>query len=129
MTSLRSEILGQNDVPSLIFRFVLSLPGPTNQLLVRLFIQKNAAKRSIPVTEGPKVSPRLQSNPQVPKVSPQVDTEVAPTMVKVAQSQSHHRHCVAEPLVHIMLWVAGGNCAPQMSLLNASAITATAADD
>ena len=155
MTSFRSEYLGQNDLPSLIFCFVLSSPGPTNQPSVHFLVQNNAAKRSIPVTERPKVSPRLQTNPQVAQSSPQVDTQVAQSMLKVPQgrpqvapsnlrvaqinprvapsnhqaaqrspqvaqrfpqsSQSHHRHCVSEPLVYIMLWVAGGNCALKVS--------------
>ncbi len=37
-----------------------------------------------------------------------------------------HRHCVPESLLSIMLWVAGGNCVPNVSLVNASAVTATA---
>ena len=88
MTSFRSEILGQNDVPSLIFRLVLSLFGPTHQPLVHSIAQNNAAKRSIPATERPKVSHRLQSNPQVAQSNPQVDTQVAQSMFKVPQGCS-----------------------------------------
>ena len=89
MTSLRSENFGQNDVPSLIFCFVLSSPGPTNQLLVRFFVQKNVAKRSIPVTERPKVSSRLQTTPRVAQINPQVNTQVAQSMLKVARGRPH----------------------------------------
>ena len=87
MTSFRSENLGQNDVPSLIFRLVLSLPGPTDQPLVHSLAQNNVAKRSIPATERPKVSHRLQSNPYVAQRNPQVDTQVAQSMLKVAQGR------------------------------------------
>ena len=83
MRSFRSENLSQNDVPSLIFRLVLSLLGPTHQPLVDFFVLSNAAKRSIPVTERPKVSHRLQSNPHVAQSSSQVDTQVAQSMFKV----------------------------------------------
>ena len=37
-----------------------------------------------------------------------------------------HRHYVSVSLLSIMLWVAGGNCVPKVSLLNASVVTATA---
>ena len=87
MTSFRSENLGQNDVPSLIFRLVLSLFGPTHQPLVHSLAQNNAAKRSIPATERPKVSHRLQSSPQVAQSNPQVDTQVAQSMLKVPQGR------------------------------------------
>ena len=87
MTSCRSENLGQNDVPSLIFRLVLSLPGPTRQPLVHSLAQNNVAKRSIPATERLKVSPRLQSNPHVAQSNPQVDTQVAQSMFKVPQGR------------------------------------------
>ena len=89
MTSFRSENLGQNDVPSLIFRIVQGLPGPTHRPLVHSLAQNNAAKLSIPATEGPKVSPRLQSNPHVAQSNPQVDTQVAQSMLKVARGRPH----------------------------------------
>ena len=89
MTSLQSESFGQNDVPSLMFCFVLGSPGPTNQLLVRFFVQKNVAKRSIPVTERPKVSPKLQTNPRVAQSNPQVNTQVAQSMFKMARGRTH----------------------------------------
>ena len=86
-TSFRSENLGQNDVPSLIFCLALSLLGPTNRHLVHLLAQNNAAKHSTPATERPKVSHRLQSNPQVAEGNPQVDSQVAQSMLKVPQGR------------------------------------------
>ena len=73
------------------------------------------------------MSPRLQSNPQVAQSNPQVDTQVAQSMLKVPQDHNPTTDIVyRSPMFYIMLRVAGGNCAPKVSLLNASAITATA---
>ena len=47
-------------------------------------------------------------------------------LTSLSMHECMHRHCVSVPLLSIMLWVAGGNCAPNVSLLNASAATAPA---
>ena len=47
-------------------------------------------------------------------------------LTSLSMNECMHQHCVSVSLLSIMLWVAGGNCVPKVSLLNASAVTATA---
>ena len=54
-----------------------------------------------------------------PSIHPSIHTSLS-------MHECMHRHYVAVSLLSIMLWVAGGNCAPNVSLLNASAETAAA---
>ena len=54
-----------------------------------------------------------------PSIHPSIHTSLS-------MHECMHRHYVSVSLLSIMLWVAGGNCVPKVSLLNASAITATA---
>ena len=54
-----------------------------------------------------------------PSIHPSIDTSLS-------MHECMHRHYVSVSLLSIMLWVAGGNCVPKVSLVNASAVTATA---
>ena len=49
-----------------------------------------------------------------------------PIHTSLSMHECMHRHCVSVSLLSIMLWVAGGNCVPKVSLVNASAVTAPA---
>ena len=64
------------------------------------------------------IPPAIATSANHPSIHPSIHTSLS-------MHECMHRHCVSVPLLSIMLWVAGGNCVPKVSLLNAFAVTAT----